>query len=154
MHCYFIFAAFLCFYHGIHETSLFDVSVAIMLFMSTFTIYERVAMVNFIIIEYIILMVIQFFFLYRSDTVLTPFTTVKIVFHIGSALTLYLFSRLTINRRVAEREKLNVWRQKVKENEHDMEDFLSNISHEFRTPVNVINGMTAILKKNEEKDEL
>ena len=34
-----------------------------------------------------------------------------------------------------------------------MEDFLSNISHELRTPVNVVNGMSDLLIKRNAGDE-
>ena len=44
---------------------------------------------------------------------------------------------------VSEREK----DEQVRSYESDMEDFLSNISHELRTPVNVVNGMSDLLIK-------
>lgn len=45
---YFAFGIFMEFYHVIHDTSLFEVSVAALLFMITFTILDRVAMLNII----------------------------------------------------------------------------------------------------------
>ena len=35
----------------------------------------------------------------------------------------------------------------IASNDANMEDFLSNISHELRTPVNVVNGMSDLLDK-------
>ena len=35
-----------------------------------------------------------------------------------------------------------------------MEDFLVNISHELRTPVNVINGMSTLILKKEDRDDV
>jgi signal transduction histidine kinase len=40
------------------------------------------------------------------------------------------------------------------EDKRDMEDFLSNISHELRTPVSVVNGMSQLFLKNEHSDEV
>ena len=37
---YFAYCAFLVFYHGIHDTSMYEVSVATTLFMVTFTIFD------------------------------------------------------------------------------------------------------------------
>ena len=39
---YFVFAAFLAFYHGIHEVNLFDVSTTMGLLLITFTLSDRV----------------------------------------------------------------------------------------------------------------
>ena len=154
IYMYFVYTAFLAFYHGIHETSLFDVSVSISLFMVVFTILNKKLMINLIVIEYGIIMLVQFAFLIKNGTVIDALTAVKIMFHLGTVMTLFFFSRLTINRRLIEQEKLVEWQETVKENQHDMQDFLSNISHEFRTPVNVISGMTTILKKDNDREEL
>jgi signal transduction histidine kinase len=49
-----------------------------------------------------------------------------------------------------EMESLN---NNAKKNQDDVEDFLSNISHELRTPVNVIGGMTALISKDIDSKE-
>ncbi|MBR1855070.1 MAG: response regulator [Lachnospiraceae bacterium] len=152
---YFVYAAFLLFYHGIHETSLYDVSVAIALFMATFSIADRIGMLNLILTEYAIVMGIQFWFLYRNGQLpMSAFDTMRVVFHIGTVLTMYLFSRISVNRRVSERERIDEWRESVRKNDRDMEDFLSNVSHELRTPVNVISGMTTLMQKTNDSGEL
>ena len=155
IYIYFTFAAFLLFYHGIHETSLFDISISVVLFMVTFTMSDRINLLNMIFIEYILVMLIQFRFLYlNSQADLKPFDIMRIVYHVVTVLTLYVFSRITVNRRNTEKDKIREWMDTVSQNDHDMEDFLSNISHELRTPVNVISGMTSILQKNNNCNEL
>ena len=152
---YFAYTAFLVFYHGIHDTSLYDVSVVIILFIVTYTLANRMILLDLILAEYGIVMVIQFVFLYMDRKItMDAFETMRMGFHIGTVLIMYLISRITINRRIGEQHKLDVWLQKVRENDHDMEDFLSNISHELRTPVNVISGMTLILQKDIDRSEL
>ncbi len=152
---YFAYAAFLVFYHGIHESSFYDVSLAIVLFMATFTIAYRRIIIDLIMAEYILVMSFQFYFLYRDSKVdLNAFETMRIVFHIATVIAMYVFSRINVNRRLEERSKIEEWVEKVGENDRDMEDFLANISHELRTPVNVISGMTTILQKNDDSKEL
>ena len=151
----FIFAAFLLFYHGIHNTSLFDLSVSVVLFMVTFTIMDKNGFLNAILVEYVLLMIIQFRFLFMdSQTDLNAFDTMRVIYHICTVLTMYVFSRITVERRNAEKERTREWIETVRQNDHDTEDFLSNISHELRTPVNVISGMTTILQKNDDREEL
>ncbi len=152
---YFAFAAFLLFYHGIHDISLFDISVSVALFMITYTLADRVTFLNLILCEYLIVMLIQFNFLYRNaDSHMPAFDIMRIVYHIATVLTMYFFGRITINRRNAEKAKNQEWVQTVNDNNNDMEDFLSNISHELRTPVNVISGMATLLQKERDSKEL
>ncbi len=152
---YFAFAAFLLFYHGIHETSLFDISVSVTLFMVTFTIADRIRLLNLILAEYVVVMGIQLWFLYSESAFdMSGFEIMRIVYHVATVLTMYLFSRITVNHRVAEQERTEKWQKSVDENKHDMEDFLANISHELRTPVNVISGMTTLMQKRDDSEEL
>lgn len=151
----FAFSAFLMFYHGIHASSLFDVSVVVALFMAAFTIANSVAILNLILAEYVLVMSFQFYYLYQNGEEFgDAFTTMRIVFHVGTVLAMYLFSRITVNGRINENDRIQEWKRKVSENSRDMEDFLSNISHELRTPVNVISGMTTLLQKTDDSKEL
>ncbi|MCR5686546.1 MAG: response regulator [Lachnospiraceae bacterium] len=152
---YFTFAAFLLFYHGIHDTSLFDISVSIALFMVTFTVADRIWLLNIILAEYFLVMVIQFWFLYSEGRMdMNAFEIMRMIYHVVTVLTMYVFSRITVNRRSAEKIKRQKWLDTVRENDSDMEDFLSNISHELRTPVNVISGMTTLMQKKYGGSEL
>jgi signal transduction histidine kinase len=123
--------------------------------MVTFSIADRLALLDWTLVEYIIVMIIQFYYLYTDGKItMNAFETMRIAFHIGTVLVLYMLSRITVNNRIAEKNRLSEWLKKVKESDHDMEDFLSNISHELRTPVNVISGMTTILQKDNDSKEL
>ncbi|MCR5000444.1 MAG: response regulator [Lachnospiraceae bacterium] len=150
----FVFSAFLVFYHGIHKTSLYEVSVATALFLATFMILDNVYRLNVIFAEYIIVMIIQFVFLIRDQEVLDAFTKMRIAFHIGAVISMYIFSRITVNRNIEEKQRVQEWLGAVQENDLALEDFLSNISHELRTPINVINGMTKLMQNDNDCSEL
>ncbi len=148
------YAAFLVFYHGVHTTSIYDISIVVSLLMATFTVANNIRILNLVLVEYAIIMAIQFYFLYTDAEQTGAYTSMRITFHLGAVMCMYLFSRLTVNGRLAEKDRIQEWMNKVHENNHDMEDFLSNISHELRTPVNVISGMTTILQKDDDREEL
>ncbi|MCR5357978.1 MAG: response regulator, partial [Lachnospiraceae bacterium] len=155
IYLYFAFSAFALFYLGIHDTILFDLSVALTLLMATFTIANSILILNLILIEYTAIMSIQLWYIYNRGTLeMTPFNTMRLFFHVGSVVSMYFFCRITVNRRMAESTRINDWMNTISENNHDMEDFLSNISHELRTPVNVISGMTALIRKAHDCSEL
>ncbi len=152
---YFIYVAFLVFYHGIHEANFWDVSVVFALYFVTFAMADRVGLLNIILTEYAVVMTTQLYFLYRdTKTVTDAFMGTRIAFHIGTMLLMYVFCRIAVNRRMSERDRIEKWQESVAESDRDMEDFLSNISHELRTPVNVISGMTTLMQKTNNSAEL
>ncbi len=152
---YFIFAAFLVFFHGIHDVSYFDVSIVTLILMATFMITDRISLLNLILLEYIVIMAYQFFMLYMKEgTDITPVVAVRTLLHIGVVLCMYGLGRILANSRLKANAKFDKWKETIEENDHDMEDFLSNISHELRTPVNVISGMTALMQKGNDSKEL
>ncbi len=155
MWIYYAYAAFLLFYHGIHDRILFDISASAVLFMVTFTIIDKTVMLNMILIEYIIVMMLQLYLLYSNKELeVSNFEMMRIIFHIGTVLIMYIFSRITVIIRNQEKDNINKWQKSVKKNDNDMEDFLANLSHELRTPVNVISGMTTLMMKDTKRGEL
>ena len=48
----FAIAAFLVFFHGIHEISYFDVSIVTLILLATFTLVDRIILLNLILLEY------------------------------------------------------------------------------------------------------
>ncbi len=152
---YFIFAAFLVFFHGIHDISYYDVSIVVLILMATFTVADRPPLLNLIMLEYVLIMGLQFFNQYKNSEVdLTPVSLIRTVLHVSVVLCMFFLGRILVNSRLAAAKKLDDWKEAVSKNDHDMEDFLSNISHELRTPVNVISGMTTIMQKTNDSREL
>ena len=152
---YFIFAAFLVFFHGIHDISYYDVSIVVLILMATFTVADRPPLLNLIMLEYVLIMGLQFFTQYKNSEVdLTPVSLIRTVLHVSVVLCMYCLGRILVNSRLTAAKKLDEWKDMVRQNDHDMEDFLSNISHELRTPVNVISGMTTIMQKTNDSSEL
>ncbi len=152
---YFSYAAFLAFYHGIHEESLFDVSLSFALLLATVTITNRLELLNLSVTVYAIVLCVQFYYMYITDTLdLSRSAVTRTSFQIFTIVILYFIGRIAVAARVSEKEKTKKWMEAAKTNDNDMEDFLSNISHELRTPINVISGMTALMQKNYDNKEL
>ena len=75
------------------------------------------------------------------------FTIVRIFLHIAIVLLVFYISIRSVKNRIEDEEEKKIKEEVVKQNDSSMEDFLSNISHELRTPVNVVNGMSDLLIK-------
>lgn len=147
--CYFIYAILTLFYHGVHESSLFDVAVVVMFTMAVYSFLNAVYMLNGLLTEFFILMGIQFVLATSSSRVFDALDISRIMLHSCVVLLVY-FCCVRIVKDRAERimsESSKV--ERIEAVDADMEDFLTNISHELRTPVNVVNGMSEMLiKKN------
>ena len=145
---YFAFTALTLFFYGVHETSFFDVSIVISLVMVAFSVLGHIYIMNITLVEYAAILCIQFTLAIRHKTVEFDMLNVsRIILHIVSVMIVYFccvrFIREKLESIRSDREK----DEQIEAFDEDMEDFLSNISHELRTPVNVVNGMSDLMLK-------
>ncbi len=152
---YFIFAVVQVFFHGVHETSTFDIAVVSMLFMITFSLVDKIYILNVILVEYVLLVVIQVYIHYGMDlSEIDNLYISRFFLHIGAFICMYIFSRISVVNRNRDKNKLEKREQEIEAYDTDVEDFLSNVSHELRTPVNVVNGMTTLFLKTGKSREV
>ncbi|MCR5267724.1 MAG: response regulator [Lachnospiraceae bacterium] len=145
---YLSYGMMIVFFHGIHETSSFDVSLVAVLLLTLFSMMDHKWMMNLILGEYAVIMAMQVYMKHQSaDNDFDTLTISRILLHLAIVLAIYFFCRITINNRLESAEKLNRNAEDIAAYDNDMEDFLSNISHELRTPVNVVNGMSLLMIK-------
>ena len=152
---YLIYAMVVAFYHGVHEASLFDIVVVSMLLMGTVTLLRRKEFLHLLLAEFFVILSMQLWRAFSGGRVtFDVFQISRIVLHVIMEVCAYavLIEVININRRDTEDlEKRNA----EKEFERvEMEDFLINISHELRTPVNVINGMSTLILNNETRPDV
>ncbi len=146
---YFIYAVFVVFFHGVHQTSIFDSSLVIALVMVAYSFLGRMYMMHIFLAEYVIIMGIQFFLSNANENFeFDSFTISRIILHFVVVIFVYLCSIKIVSDRMEADEIQAEKDERIEKYEEDMEDFLSNISHELRTPVNVVNGMSELLIKN------
>ncbi len=150
---YVAFGVTAAFFHGVHETSFFDMVVIFCFIMLTYAVFGNVSVLNVFLAEYILLFCIQIMMAVRSNSLqLHSLTVSRIILHVFGVLATYqlckggMFYRRMLEDRIKERE------EDIQESDRDVEDFLSNISHEFRTPINVVNGMSSLILQ-ENNDE-
>ncbi|MCR5011878.1 MAG: response regulator [Lachnospiraceae bacterium] len=148
--CYFLYAVLAVFYHGVHETSMFDISVVILLAMAGFSFLNSIYMLNTFLAEFSILLFIQIVLAVSHSTYdFDKLDNARIVLHICVVLLVY-YCCVRIVKDRAERIKSEAEKDdRIEAVDADMEDFLTNISHELRTPVNVVNGMSEMLMKKD-----
>ena len=121
--------------------------------MLIFSLLNSFFLINLYAIEYLILIIMQFTVISDKDNLLhNPDSISRMIFHMIVFILMYVVCRIWVGYKkeldgaIDERDALK------RKTDQDMEDFLSNISHELRTPVNVVNGMSGlILRKKTER---
>ena len=152
---YLLYGMLIAFVHGVHESSFFDVSIVAALLLTLFSLMDRMFMMHLILAEYVCILGIQIALALRNQSrVFDGLMIASLALQAAVVLIIYYFCGVTIRHRREVGEQLQKSIMDIQSNDNDMEDFLTNISHELRTPVNVVNGMTTLLLKNRKSDEI
>ena len=152
---YLIFSLLVAFFHGIHASSYFDVIVISSILMATCALLRRKEFLSVSLSEFYIIMAGHTIWAkYSGSIVFDALTFSRLILHLVAELCLYrCLLELMKSFGTVEKNLETV----LKEDEADregMEDFLVNISHELRTPVNVINGMSSLILKKEDREDV
>ena len=143
---YLIYAMLTVFFHGVHETSIFDVVAIVTLVMVGFSFFDQVYMMHLFVAEYVIIMCMQIVMARGSgSTVFDGLNISRVILHFSVIFLVYFSCVKAISDRAEYNDSIQDMNVRIDRNEADMEDFLSNISHELRTPINVVNGMSDLL---------
>lgn len=152
---YIIFSMLVAFYHGVHATSYFDVIIISVLLMATATLMKRREYMPILLIEYFIIMIAQTVWARMSGAFeFDALMISRIILHFVAEVCIYkAFMEMLFYQKTVE-DRLNSILKNEENDRTGMEDFLVNISHELRTPVNVINGMSSLILKKERRDDV
>ena len=152
---YLVFSMLVAFYHGVHEASFFDVVVISALLMCTMTLLRRKEFLTMLLTEFFAIMAIQIAWAITGrKLVFNALTISRILLHIVVEIAVYKVLCEVIKGSQRAFDELTKRNEESRINRNQMEDFLVNISHELRTPVNVINGMSLMILKEEEREDV
>ncbi len=150
-----MYVMFLAFFHGVHPSSFLDVCSVISLCMVLFSLYDRMYVLNLFLGEYFLLMALQFYYIYCDETLFfDPESITRYILQLFIVVSVFAICRMMITGRLEQAEQVIKAKNDKEQNDLAMEDFLSNISHELRTPVNVVNGMSMLMLKQGESSEI
>ncbi len=152
---YLIFAMVVAFYHGVHESSFFDIFVVSALIMSVATLTKRLDFLRLIMVEFMILIGMQVAMASTSGSVVFDSMNIsRVILHILALICLYVVLKTIVEKKNESDSNIDKLENTIKSNDHDMEDFLVNLSHELRTPINVINGLSDLILKRERREDI
>ena len=154
-----LFMIVLCFaaalFHGVHITSFFDIAIANLLLTSTLSLLGNARILDAALVEYVSLFIIQLFMaVYFGSVELNALNLSRIILHNVIVFAVHYVSKWSINDKNHYQKHVEEIDELMKSSLTDMDDFLVNISHELRTPVNVVNGISTLILKNENTDDV
>ncbi len=152
---YMIFSMMVAFFHGVHLTSFFDVFIISSLLLVTATLLKRKIFLHLNLAEFYLIMIIQTVVSALNNYIeFDSLVISRIILHCVAEVCLYkaLLNLLEEHQKIET--ELDAKQRDEEMSSATMEDFLVNISHELRTPVNVITGMSELILKNRFSEDI
>ena len=110
------YAVLILFYHGVHKTSFFDVGIVIVLVMATFSMLNKVYMMNILLLEYFIILFIHLINLPGGDPIVFDRLNVfRILLHLMIVLLVYYNSVRFINDRLDAEEENRIRDERIEQ---------------------------------------
>lgn len=141
------------FYYGTHDTSTFDLAVVICVVMFLYTMTGIHSLVTLCQFTYYITMAYEIINLAAGGMKFDSLTLTRTLLHVAVVTMTAWISRTIINKwqEVLGHSKEEI--TKLNESTGRLNDFIANVSHEIRTPINTILGLCNIeISKEMDRD--
>ena len=142
------------FFYGIHRTSTFDLAAVMIAIMMIFTMTGEKSLVTLCQITFFLTFIYDIFGVVIANRSYDRLTISRTFLHIMLVLVSGWIGRKIIDRW----RKLLIWSDEeveaLRRGTERLNDFLTNISHEIRTPVNAVMGLTGVCLEKEKDPEI
>ncbi len=141
------------FYQGVHESSLFDVSLLICFVFFMFSLADELRVYDVGLIVYFGTIIYQIVVHQGLEIFTDALTLSRMVLHILIVILSSRFAKSMINgrQRAAEMEG-RIIRQLADMNKR-ADGFMANVSHELRTPINAVTGLSSIIMERDKGND-
>lgn len=144
--CYVAYLLVMAFFHGAHATSFFDVALMSCMLMITVAQTDNIRYEHCAFVQYMVVLIMQFYLAIGEDTLSSdPLNVSRILLHIATVIIVHRLCVRIIGNRLKYRQRMTAYQEAMEQRDEEMDDFMTNISHELRTPVNVVNGISTLL---------
>ena len=142
-------------FHGVHYTSFFDIALMSVLMMITLSGADNKRYQDLAMLEYIAAFCAQLYLAGKNGGISRDSLTIsRILLHIATVVIVYNICKNIVLQRLKTQRGIKLYINEALRANESMEDFLANISHEFRTPINVVTGMSALMMKEGDDDRV
>ena len=135
------------FFYGIHLTSTFDMALVMCVVIAIYTITGEKALVRLCQVFYVVTMAFDLVTLISMGEEITPLLVTRSMLHIGMILLAGWVACTIIDIWAKVIGSSHQEIETLKEQTDRLNNFLANVSHEIRTPVNAVMGLSSVLEK-------
>ena len=132
------------FYYGVHPTSSFDMSAVMGAIIMLFTMAGISALILMAQITYYITLTYNMVAFYLTNGRFDSLTISRIVLHVTVMTLIAWFARIIVRKWKRMLDDIGDQMNELSETTERLDDFLANASHEIRTPVNAVVGLTSV----------
>ncbi|MCR5753583.1 MAG: response regulator, partial [Acetatifactor sp.] len=142
------------FFYGIHETSAFDLAPVVIAVIMIYTMTGLKALITLWQVTYYVTIGYDILQIYFGDEGFDSLIVTRTLLHLTLVFMSGWISRTIIDKwekvLVKSREEIEI----LTDATDRLNDFLANISHEIRTPINAVIGLTGVCIEKEKDEEI
>ncbi len=142
------------FFYGIHPTSAFDIAAVMSVLMTIYTMTAIKPLITMCQVTYFITFFYSLYNLYQTGEPFDSLIITRAMLHVALMLTAGFVARVIIDK----------WDEDVLHSQDEivmlrdattrLNDFLANVSHEIRTPINAVVGLAGVCREKVKDDEV
>ena len=142
------------FFFGVHAGGLYDVPAIVCIMVLVFSMLDRKNLVYLAAFLYVLEILYHVFVLHTITYDMGMWDVIRLV--IGCVVTAgaVAIARYRINRRLEARSRYENVAAQLATVSRQNADFLSNVSHEFRTPINMVIGISEVMFEKDFSPEI
>ena len=137
------------FFYGTHETSTFDLAVVMSVVIALYTMTGIKRLIILCQITYYLTMIYALIAMASHGTHFDILDVSRILLHLMLIFTAGLLSRIIIDKWESMQNESKEEIEFLKDSTDRLDDFLANVSHEIRTPVNAVVGLSGVCIERE-----
>ena len=142
------------FFYGIHPTSTFDLAIVMSMLIVLFTTTGMKGLITLCQVTYYLTMTYNISVMIYNGETFDNLAITRIALHLVLIFVVGWFARFIIDRWMQITSNSQVEIEQLTEATERLNDFLANVSHEIRTPVNAVIGLTSICIEKSQNREI
>ncbi|MCR5685638.1 MAG: hypothetical protein K6G81_09515, partial [Lachnospiraceae bacterium] len=147
---YSVMIMFTFFYYGSHQTSVFDTATVMGVVMVLYTMTGIPSLITFLQIVYYFTFAYGIVSMILDGQAFDSLVISRAVLHLAAITTVSIVARKVISKWHIVLNSSRDEIEKLTDATDRLNDFLANVSHEIRTPVNAVIGLTGICMDHED----
>ena len=135
------------FFYGVHLTSTFDMALVMCVVIAIYTITGEKPLVRLCQVFYMVTLGFDLVTMISQGEEITPLLVTRSLLHIGMIILAGWVACMIIDKWTKIIGSSSEEIATLKEQTDRLNNFLANVSHEIRTPVNAVMGLSSVLEK-------